>query len=74
MPDMPNMPGMPNLNAGQLDQLKTEIRQTWNQVTDQDISQAGGNPQALVGTIQQKTGQSSQDIQRKLTELVSHVR
>jgi uncharacterized protein YjbJ (UPF0337 family) len=74
MPDMPNIPKMPSFDAGQLDQLRGEIRSTWNQVTDDELNHARGNPQELISTIEQKTGQSGEEIQRKLTELVAHVR
>jgi uncharacterized protein YjbJ (UPF0337 family) len=73
MPDMPSMPGMQNFNSGQMNQIKTEIQQTWSQVTNEDLSQVS-NAQALVGKIQEKTGESGQDIQRKLTEIVRHAR
>ena len=50
-----------------------EIQQAFPDVPEQELSKAQSNPDQLVSTIEQKTGQSKDQIEQKLTQLVSRV-
>ena len=54
---------------GRLDRIKGRIRQTWGDLTDDDMDQAKGNTENLVGRIKERTGESVDEIRRKLNEL-----
>jgi uncharacterized protein YjbJ (UPF0337 family) len=51
---------------GRWDQLKGKVRETWGDITDDDIDVAEGNYEQLVGNIKEKTGESQEEIERKL--------
>ncbi|HUF15074.1 MAG TPA: CsbD family protein [Acidimicrobiia bacterium] len=51
---------------GRWDQLKGKVRETWGDITDDDIDVAEGNYEQLVGHIKEKTGESQEEIERKL--------
>ena len=42
--------------AGQWKQIRGQARQWWGRLTDNDLDQAGGNAEQIVGLIQQKYG------------------
>jgi uncharacterized protein YjbJ (UPF0337 family) len=54
---------------GNWKQLTGKIKETWGQISDQELKQAQGNVEQLVGLIQQKTGQTRADIENRLHEL-----
>jgi uncharacterized protein YjbJ (UPF0337 family) len=53
---------------GRWDQLKGKARQVWGDLTDDDLDVAEGNYEELVGRIKEKTGESAEEIQRRLDE------
>jgi uncharacterized protein YjbJ (UPF0337 family) len=53
---------------GQWKQLKGEIKRKWGQVTDNDLLEAEGNVDKLVGTIQERSGQKRDEIQKWLKD------
>jgi len=68
------------ISAGRWNSLKGELKSRWATLTDNDLHQIGGNVDKLVGTIQQKTGETQQDIEKWLQSqgygelLKSHLR
>lgn len=42
---------------GKWNQIKGDVKRKWGQITDDDLLQAEGNMDKLVGTIQQRTGE-----------------
>jgi uncharacterized protein YjbJ (UPF0337 family) len=50
-------------------QLKGKVKQQWGQLTDDELQQAEGNYDQLVGLIQRKTGHARNQIERTLGEL-----
>jgi uncharacterized protein YjbJ (UPF0337 family) len=68
------------ISAGRWNSLKGELKSRWAALTDSDLQQIGGNVDKLVGTIQQKTGETQQDIEKWLRSqgygefLKSHLR
>jgi uncharacterized protein YjbJ (UPF0337 family) len=51
---------------GRWDQLKGKVRQTWGEITDDDLDVAEGNFEELVGLIKERTGETSEEIEEKL--------
>ena len=52
-----------------LDQLKGDIRSVWSEITDEDVRRARGDGWRLIKTIQQKTGEDIETIQKKLAKM-----
>ena len=53
-----------DIMKGKLKQLSGEIKRKWGKVTDDDVTQADGNIEKLVGTIQQRTGEQRDAIEK----------
>jgi uncharacterized protein YjbJ (UPF0337 family) len=53
-----------DMMEGKWKQLRGEIKRKWGKVTDNDLLEAEGNVDKLVGTIQERTGEQ-QDAIRK---------
>lgn len=51
---------------GHWQEAKGEIKETWGQLTDDELDRVEGNWDQLVGTIRQKTGETVEDIEQKL--------
>lgn len=49
--------------AGNWNELKGRVRSKWGQMTDDMIEQCKGNMEALVGSIQRATGETTEKIQ-----------
>ncbi len=54
---------------GNWNEIKRKIRSRWGQVSDDDLTQVHGEVEQLVGTIQRKTGEGRDAIERYLGEL-----
>lgn len=55
---------------GKFDDVKGRIKEAWGVITDDDLDQTEGKWDQVVGAIKQKTGQSADEIEKKLDELV----
>jgi uncharacterized protein YjbJ (UPF0337 family) len=53
---------------GRWDQLKGKARQFWGKLTDDDFTRSKGDFQELVGIIKEKTGETREEIERRLGE------
>lgn len=56
---------------GRWQQARGAIRQTWGDLTDQELEQARGSWDRLVGAIKEKTGEASDAVEQKLQEIFS---
>jgi len=56
---------------GQWNELKGQVKERWNQLTDEDLQLQGANIDQLVGRIQQRTGEGREAIETFLTDLTS---
>jgi uncharacterized protein YjbJ (UPF0337 family) len=54
---------------GLLQKIRGKIRETWGNITDDDMDKARGNLDQLIGTIKQKTGESEESIRAKLNRM-----
>lgn len=59
---------------GHWKQIVGQVREKWGQLTDDELEQAQGNTDQLVGVIQQKTGESRRAIEDFLHEAVENGR
>ena len=55
---------------GRLDRIRGRVRETWGEVTDDDFDRAQGSTENLIGRIKEKTGDTVEDIRRRLDELM----
>jgi len=56
---------------GQWNQVRGELKKRWGQLTDDDLRFNSGNIDQLVGSIQQRTGESREAIEQFLSETSS---
>ena len=54
---------------GNWNEIKGKLRTRWGQLADEDLSQFHGEVDKLVGTIQRKTGEGREAIERYLNEV-----
>lgn len=59
----------PNILEGRWHEIKGQIRSRWGQITDDELDQAHGNIEQLVGTIQRQTGLAREEIESYLEDL-----
>lgn len=52
---------------GRWDQLKGRVKQTWGDLTDDELDIAEGNYDELVGVIKERTGETQEAIEEKLS-------
>jgi uncharacterized protein YjbJ (UPF0337 family) len=53
---------------GKFKQLAGEIKRKWGQITDDDVTQAEGSMEKLVGKIQERTGERREAIEKWLKQ------
>ncbi|ODA30357.1 CsbD family protein [Planctopirus hydrillae] len=49
---------------GQWTQLKGQIRERWGQISDDELQQAQGNTEQLIGLLEKKTGESRRQLEQ----------
>lgn len=52
---------------GRWEQLKGKARQLWGQLTDDELDRVQGEYEQLVGLIHERTGQTREEIERRLS-------
>jgi uncharacterized protein YjbJ (UPF0337 family) len=56
---------------GNWNEIKGKVRSKWGSLTDDDLQSFNGNVEQLVGTIQRKTGEARESIEKFLDHLSS---
>jgi uncharacterized protein YjbJ (UPF0337 family) len=51
---------------GKWHQLKCEIKRKWGKITDDDLTEAEGNLEKLIGKIQERSGERREAIEKWL--------
>jgi uncharacterized protein YjbJ (UPF0337 family) len=51
---------------GRWDQLKGRVKAAWGELTDDDLKKVEGNFDRLIGLIEERTGQTREQIERRL--------
>ena len=54
---------------GQWNTIRGKVKEKWGQLTDDDLQIAGGDFNQLIGTIQQRTGETRQQIEQFLSSV-----
>lgn len=52
-------------------QFKGKLKETWGELTDDELDKYEGKKDQLAGLIQKRTGQAREEIQRQLDELAA---
>jgi uncharacterized protein YjbJ (UPF0337 family) len=52
---------------GRWDQLKGRVKKLWGQITDDELKQAEGDYLRTVGLIKERTGETEEAIEKKLS-------
>jgi uncharacterized protein YjbJ (UPF0337 family) len=55
--------------SGKWKQMRGAIKKQWGKLTDDELDQASGNYDILVGKIQERYGESREAIERQLDEM-----
>lgn len=55
-------------DEGVWERIKGKIRETWADLTDDEVEQARGNFEQFSGRVKQQTGESAEDVQRRFRE------
>lgn len=58
-------------DEGAWQHVRGKIRAAWGDITDQELEQARGSLDQLVGTIKQRTGVAAEKIEQQLDEWLS---
>jgi uncharacterized protein YjbJ (UPF0337 family) len=58
-------------DEGTWERIKGKIRETWGDLTDDDMDQARGNFEQFAGRVKEKTGESAEEVQRRFREWTS---
>ena len=53
---------------GQWDQVKGKLKKVWGNLTDDDLLKAEGDYDRTVGIIKQRTGETREEVERKIRE------
>ena len=56
---------------GKWQHAKGRIKEAWGSLTDDDLMQAEGNRDQLIGKIRDKTGEKVEDIGRRLDDILA---
>lgn len=57
-----------DIAAGKWEQVKGSVKQTWGELTDDDVAQVNGNAQKLAGILQEKYGRTKEEAQKQVDE------
>jgi uncharacterized protein YjbJ (UPF0337 family) len=57
---------------GGWNQVKGKVRQRWGEFSDNDLEQARGNVERLVGLIQEKTGEAREEVESYLEQAATN--
>jgi uncharacterized protein YjbJ (UPF0337 family) len=57
---------------GNWTEIKGKLRKRWAQITENDIPDAQGNVEEIVGAIQRKTGETREEIEKAMHEVLSN--
>jgi uncharacterized protein YjbJ (UPF0337 family) len=58
-------------DEGTWERIKGKIRETWGDLTDDDLDQARGNFEQFAGRVKEKTGESAEEVKRRFREWTS---
>lgn len=56
---------------GKWDQTKGSVKEAWGVLTDDELDRTEGKWDRVVGTIKEKTGDTLENVERKLHDILS---
>ena len=56
---------------GKWDQMRGRVKEAWGVLTDDDLDRTEGKRDRLVGVIKEKTGETSETIEKKLHDILA---
>jgi len=57
--------------SGHWNTLKGKVKQTWGDLTDDDLTYTEGQEDELIGRIQKRTGETREAIERRMHDLLN---
>jgi uncharacterized protein YjbJ (UPF0337 family) len=60
-----------DIAAGKWEQVKGSVKQTWGDLTDDDVAQVNGSAQKLAGILQEKYGRTKEEAEKQVDEFWS---
>lgn len=57
---------------GKWKQMKGEIKRRWGRLTDDDLTEAEGSTEKLIGRLQERYGYSRDQAEREVHELIEN--
>ncbi|MGE0201167.1 MAG: CsbD family protein [Candidatus Melainabacteria bacterium] len=57
--------------SGNWNVLKGKVKQTWGDLTDDDLAYVEGQEDELIGRIQKRTGETREAIEHRMHELLN---
>lgn len=60
-----------DIAAGKWKQLRGSLRETWGELTDDDLDQANGSAEKLSGILQEKYGKAKDTVEKELQDFWS---
>ncbi|MGM0411464.1 MAG: CsbD family protein [Bacillota bacterium] len=61
-----------DLLKGKWNQFKGKIKTQWSKLTDDDLKQAEGNREIIIGKIQEKYGKDKEEAQKEFDEWINN--
>lgn len=58
---------------GKWDSMKGQVREQWGKLTDDEVTEAKGKREDLIGRIQEKYGDTKEAISQKLDEIAAKI-
>jgi uncharacterized protein YjbJ (UPF0337 family) len=59
---------------GKWKEMRGQIKEWWGKLTDDELEQAGGNAEQIIGLLQQKYGYTRQHAEAELNQKLSDVK
>ncbi|SLN42791.1 CsbD family protein [Pseudooctadecabacter jejudonensis] len=60
-----------DIAKGKWNQVKGAAKEKWGELTDDELDQAEGNRDQLIGTVQEKYGKTKAEAEREVDEFVA---
>ncbi len=60
-----------DIAAGKWEQVKGSVKQTWGELTDDDVTQVNGSAQKLAGILQEKYGRTKEEAEKQVNDFWS---
>ncbi len=58
---------------GKWTEIKGRLREAYGDLSDDDLEEARGNREQMEGVLQQKTGNSKEEVRRKVDDILAGV-